>query len=113
MVARVVRHGWLLRGIEVSMSDGVHFIEYDGRGIGYEQVSVDGAVNRKISWRWYVPRFEFKVGGYSGVVEVRVWPWLSLKSLVLWVGDRLVYAEGAGVSGMKRITARDYWDEIA
>jgi hypothetical protein len=113
MVARVVRRGWLLRGIEVSMSDGVHLVEYDGRGLGYEQVSVDGSINRTRSWWWYVPRFEFKVGGRSGVVEVRVWLWLSLKSLHLWVGDQLVFAEGAGVSGFKKMAALDDWGDFA
>lgn len=40
MSARLIRRGWLLRCIEVSMPDGIHFVEYSGRGFGYEQVSV-------------------------------------------------------------------------
>jgi hypothetical protein len=93
MSARLIHRGWLLRGIELSLPDGVHVVEYNGRGFGYEQVSVDGGVIRKSSY-WFVPRFAFNLGGYPSVVEVRVWPWLSLRSLVLRVGDRVVYAEG-------------------
>ena len=113
MSARLVRRGWLLRGIEVSMSDGVHFVEYNGRGFGYEQVSVDGSVIRERSWWWFVPGFEFKLGGYPSVVEVRVWPWVLLRSLVLRVGDQVVYAEGAGGWGKKPIRVPSDSDELA
>ena len=111
MSARLIRRGWLLRGIELWLSDGVHLVEYNGRGFGYEQVSVDGAVIRK-SWYWFVPRFEFKVGGFPSVVEVRVWPWLLLRSLVLRVGDRAVYAEGTGGSD-KKLDVASGWEELA
>ena len=113
MSATLIRRGWLLRGVEVSTSDGVHFVEYNGRGIGYEQVLVDGVVIRKRSWYWFVPRFEFKLGGRSGVVEVRVWAWLSLRSLVLRVGDRIAYAEGAGRWNEKQSELPSDWDELA
>jgi hypothetical protein len=84
----------LRRLIEVPLADGCHLVEYDGRGLGFEQVSVDGSVIRPTSWLWFVPRFEFKLGGWPCVIEVQVWPWLVLRSFTLRVGDRLVYAEG-------------------
>jgi hypothetical protein len=112
MSAKLIRRGWLLRGIEVSMSDGVHIVEYNGRGLGYEQVSVDGAVIRK-GWYWFVPRFDFKLGGYPSVVEVRVWPWLLLRSLVVRVGDQVVYAEGAGDWYKKPISFPSDPDDLA
>ena len=112
MSAKLIRRGWLLRGIEVSMSDGVHIVEYNGRGLGYEQVSVDGAVIRK-GWYWFVPRFDFKLGGYPSVVEVRVWPWLLLRSLVVRVGDQVVYAEGTGRWDKKQKGSRSDWEELA
>jgi ClpA/ClpB-like protein len=94
--ARLVRRGWLRRAVEVSLPDGPHLVEYDGKGIGYECVSADGEVIRKTSGRWFVPHFEFQLGGWPTVVEVQVWPWLALRSLILRVGDRVVYAEGEG-----------------
>ena len=113
MSATLIRHGWLLRGIEFSMSDGIHVIEYNGRGIGFEQVTVDGLVIRRTCWYWFVPSFEFKLGGRPGVLEVRVWPWLGLRSLVLRVNDQVVYAEGAGESIGKQIGLPGDWDELA
>ena len=62
MLAKLVRRGWLHRGIELTLPDGRHVVEYDGRGAGYEQVSVDGGVIRLTGWIWFVPRFEFKLG---------------------------------------------------
>jgi hypothetical protein len=112
MLARLVRRGWLLRGVEFSLEDGPHVVEYDGRGMGYEQVTADGVVIRKTRWDWFVPRFEFKVGGWPGLVEIRVWPWLLLRSLVLRVGDRVIYAEG--VPGLeKRGGISRGWDDLA
>jgi hypothetical protein len=113
MLAELIRRGWLLRGIEISLSDGIHFVEYDGTGFGYEQVSVDGDVIRRRSWYWFVPRFEFKVGGHPSVLEVRVWPWLLLRSLVLRVGDRILHAEGTDGWDEKQIGAPSDWEEFA
>jgi hypothetical protein len=113
MSARLIERGWLRRAIEVSLPDGAHVVAYDGKGIGFEQVRVDGVVIRKRSFYWFVPRFEFKLGGWPGVVEVRVWPWLLLRSLVLRVGDSVVYAEGANVRAKKPIGPPDDWAELA
>jgi hypothetical protein len=99
MSSRLIDRGWLRRVIEVSLSSGNHFVEYDGRGLGYEHVAVDGTVICAKSWLWFVPRFEFKLAGYPTVVEVRVWPWLALRSLSLRVGDQIVYAEGDAARG--------------
>jgi hypothetical protein len=75
------------------MPDGVHRVEYNGRGF-YERVTADAVVLRKTCWYWFVPRFDFALQGPPAVLEVRVWPWLQLRSLVLRVGGHVVYAEG-------------------
>jgi hypothetical protein len=94
MSARLIKRGWLYRAIEVPLPDGCHVVEYNGTGLGYERVSFDGSVICRTSLRWFVPRFEFKLGGWPARIDVRVWPWLALRSLTLRVGDRIVYAEG-------------------
>ncbi len=93
MSARLIGRGWLRRRIEFRLSDRVHIIEYNGRGLA-DKISVDGNVIRKWCWYWFVPRFEFELGGQRGVVDVRVWPWLLLRCLVLRVGDSVLYGEG-------------------
>jgi hypothetical protein len=96
MRAILVRREWLLRTLKVELPGGIHLVEYDGAGLGYEQVSVDGSTVIRGSHRWYVPRFEFELGVWPAVVEVRVWPWFALRSFALLVNDHLVYAEGVG-----------------
>jgi hypothetical protein len=113
MLAKLVRRGWLLRGIEVTLSDGRHLVEYDGRGAGYEQVSVDGGVIRMTSWIWFAPRFEFKLGGRRTIVEVQVWPWLTLRSLAFQIDDEVVYAEGVAARRMKPISELSEWRDLA
>lgn len=112
MTGRLIRRSRLRRAIEFNLPDGPHVVEYDGHGIGYEQVTVDGIPLRRVAWLWFVPRFEFKVGGRPGVVEVRVWPWVTLRSLALRVGGRIVYAEGFAGDG-KPALSPDGWDELA
>ena len=76
------------------------------------KISADGGVFREISRSWYVPRFEFKLGGWPTVLEVSVWPWLAIRSLVVRVGDRIVYAEGEGPWKSKPRLSGD-WADLA
>jgi hypothetical protein len=111
MSAKLIRRGWLLRGIEVELPDGAHFVEYNGRGFGFEQVSIDSTMICRRSWHWFVPRFEFKLGGYPATVEVRVRPWFALRSLVLQLGGRVIYAEGIRIWSKNEVPSD--WDELA
>lgn len=96
MNARLVKSAWLLRRIEVVAPDGRRYlVEYNGRGAGYESVRVNGSeVCRDRSQFWFVPRFCFRLGVTPAVVAVRVWPWLALRSVYLWVDGALLCAEG-------------------
>jgi hypothetical protein len=71
-------------------------VEWNGRGLGYESVRIDGVtVDRRPSSVWFVPEFEFDLpGGYQGFLEVRVWPWLGVRALRLSVDGHVVYSEG-------------------
>ncbi len=73
-------------------------IEYDGRGIGFETVKVNGVtIARKCSLFWFVPHFEFAFQSKSGIVQasidVRVTPWFTLSRFVIRVENMEVYAE--------------------
>jgi hypothetical protein len=92
--ARLVRRGWLYRALEVDLRGFTHRVIYDGRGFGYEQVVFDGVVIRGYPRLWFIPRFEFRLGGLPASVEVRVWPWLGIRSLELRLQGVQVYAEG-------------------
>jgi hypothetical protein len=65
-----------------------------GSRMGYELVQVHpGKRSHKMSWLWFVPRFEFDVGGHPAVVEVRVAPWLAVWTFSLQIDDIVVYDE--------------------
>jgi hypothetical protein len=62
--------------------------------MGYEQVSVrPGTVTRKVSLIWFVPHFDFDVGGRPATINVSVWPWLAIRSFLLRVDGSLMYVE--------------------
>ncbi len=68
---------------------------YQGRGIGHESVLVDGAVAlRLVSFLWFAPRFPFRIGSHDAAIEVRIWPWLAIRSFRLSVDGEAVYSEG-------------------
>jgi hypothetical protein len=84
----------LRRLLDVVTPEGVFFVEYNGSGMGYETVLVNGrVVCQPHSLLWFVPRFEFRLGRRSAVIEVRVWPWLRMSSFRLRIDGELVYEE--------------------
>lgn len=98
MVADLVGASWLRRQFVVSLPRGQSHIEYYGRGVGFESVFVDGfTVKSETSFWWFVPEFRFRVRGYRAKIKVRVWVWLAIKSLELWVDGKLLYHEGAEI----------------
>ena len=95
MHATLISWGWLLRQLEVELPEGRFIVTYNGRGFGYESVYVDEQVaEHATSLLWFVPVFVFPLGRRLGTIEVRVWPWLALRSLHLIVDGEVLYAEG-------------------
>jgi hypothetical protein len=94
MACTLTRNSWLYRSWEVVTSEGWFQVEYDGRGMGFECVRVQGeaVVSTRSRW-WFVPRFDFRVGSLPAFLEVRVWPWLSLRSVRLNIDGHTVYDE--------------------
>jgi hypothetical protein len=93
-LSRLVRRSRLQRAVEVTLPDGAYLVEYIGSRMGYELVQVaPGERVQKMSWLWFVPRFNFEVGRYPAIVEVRVAPWLAVWSFSLQINDIVVYDE--------------------
>ena len=91
---RLVRRSRLQRAVEVVLPNGLYAVEYIGSRIGYEVVQVrPGDRVRKTSWLWFVPRFDFEVGGCPAAIEVRVAPWLAIWSFALQIDGVVVYEE--------------------
>jgi hypothetical protein len=86
MRALLREKSWLRVVVDLDIDDDWFRVEYNGRGSGYESVYVNGHVVAQVrSWLWFVPRFDFKLGSHQAAIEVRVWPWLWLRSFQLIV----------------------------
>ena len=94
IVANLIEKKWLYRKINIISSEGVFEIVYDGKGMGYEEVRVDGETAiRTISYMWYVPNFDFLVGTKPAKIKVSVWLWLQIRTFELEVDNQTVYLE--------------------
>ena len=94
------------RLFEVTTPGGTYSVEYkanvwranSANVRNVESVSVNGEVvaeqQRPLA---FVLRFRFSLGTSPALLEVRVWPWLSVRAVHLWIENELVYAEGHGL----------------
>ena len=96
METKLLSRQWLKRIIEVTEGETVTMIVYSGRGIGSEKVAVNGTeTTDRTRLLWFVPRFEIASGEDKYVFQVRVWPWLALRSLTIEKNGAQIYAEGS------------------
>ena len=96
--AQLIERMWLKRVFQVTLSETEQHsynVTYNGRGIGWEGVYVDGEIaTLHSSFFWFVYQFEFRIGSHSAVIKVRVWPWLAIRSLRFSVEGKDIYSEG-------------------
>lgn len=93
--ARLVRKGLLFREVQVMTQEGEFLVTYDGRGAGYESVSINQCLaQRQSSMAWFAPEFFFTLGMSQAMLKVKVWPWLGFRSFKLWIDGECVYGEG-------------------
>jgi hypothetical protein len=86
------------RVFELKTPNDTHRVEYVGGVTGIESVRVDGKrVAKQQRFLAFVLRFDFLVESQPALLEVRVYPWMSLRAVQLWVGGELVYAHGPGL----------------
>jgi hypothetical protein len=72
-------------------------VEYNGRGLGFETVTVDGKLVSRCGAPWTLaPQHRFTLGAGNkqvpALIEVR--GVIRIRGFRLWVDDRLVYVEG-------------------
>lgn len=92
--AKLVEKRRLFRVVNLTTSKGDFKITYFGKGMGYECVFVnDELVSKKDSNLWYVPEFNFNFQGMNISVNVRVYPWLTIRKFWIEVDNRIVYSE--------------------
>ncbi|HZN35056.1 MAG TPA: hypothetical protein VFB80_14605 [Pirellulaceae bacterium] len=101
--AQLLSRGWMRRRFAVS-GPCPCIVDYNGRGIGYESVLVNGALAvrihgdwRKLSdWIWLQPRLDFDLFGSTmrkrACIEAR--GILRLSAFRLTVDGKVLYSEG-------------------
>ncbi|HWB14480.1 MAG TPA: hypothetical protein VG826_34965 [Pirellulales bacterium] len=90
----LVERSWWRREFRVETRVRPVTVVYNGRGVGHEEVLVDGKVAvRKRSWIWFVPHFDFEVDGHSATVDVAVWPWFRISSFRFVIDGHPAYEE--------------------
>ena len=94
----VISRSWLYRRLSVS-GPCPCVIEYNGRGLGYETVLLNGVVVTRARGKGmrFAPRLEFELPGVGlqrARIEVKTTWLLFIGGLRLIVGDRTVYSEG-------------------
>lgn len=96
--ATLVRRGWLSRVFRVETSAGTFEVEYRGAALG-EWVLVDGVrVGRGGIWHtsMVAPHVGFRLGSapFLAEIDVRAWPWLTVRAFRLVVAGKVLYSEG-------------------
>ena len=94
VTVRLDEKGWLYRALEVATPEGTYRVTYNGRGLGHESVTVNGAFAAgQMSVLWFIPEFSFSVGSMRALVKVKVWPWLAIRRFELVINGESVYYE--------------------
>jgi hypothetical protein len=92
--AELIEKRWLFRVVEITTSKGNFKITYFGKGMGYECVFVnDELVSKKDSHTWYVPNFSFRYQGINFSVNVRIYPWMTIRKFWIEIDNKIVYSE--------------------
>lgn len=92
--SELVEKKWLFRKVNLKTSKGTFDIIYFGKGMGYECVFVnDELVSKKDNSYWYVPKFDFNYQGMNFSVNVRVYPWMTIRRFWIEVDGKIVYSE--------------------
>jgi len=105
MSYRVTESRWLYRRIEIELEDSDLELVYSSLSVGSERIMVNRNVCEIVSnGAWYIPYFDIEVEGKYIEVEARVWPWISLRSLLVTVDGIPVYSEGLKPYKVNKIT---------
>ena len=89
-----------------------YLVEYDGYGLGFESVLVDGeVVAKEQSMVRMVPQFDFLIGPHSAVIRIETKLWRDLlaplvgrlESFVLEVDNKVIYEDGKSETNKLRL----------
>lgn len=88
---------WLRRVFEITTPVGTFQVEFNARRTASDSfpILVDGQTQiLPVTRSEHGRRYQFRCRGVAGFIDVRTTPWMTLRSLKLWIGNRLLYSEG-------------------
>jgi hypothetical protein len=97
VVVTMLKSSWLRRVFEIKSPEGTIVVEFNGRRTGKDSFPI--LVGHKtqrlpVTKSEYGRRYQFRAGRVIGNVDIRTTPWMTLRTIKLWVADRLLYSEG-------------------
>ncbi len=96
MTAIIKKKSWLKSVIEISEGNKQITLTYNGRGIGYETVSIQGeeyTEQKAVAILWFVPKFELEYEEQKYLIQIDVSFRLTIKSLLIQRNGRVIYCE--------------------
>ena len=91
----ITSQGWLKKTIEIEMINRSVQIDYSGRTFKFGSAYIDGVpLEADKSTFWFTPKFETLLDGNRYEIEIRVWPWLAVRSFSVSVNEKRVFLEG-------------------
>ena len=90
----------LFRKFNVVTPEGIFEVVYDGSRMASEVVLVEGEIVASTSSdlhsgkTWFSPKFKFKVGSLTAVIEMNVGWLMAINSFSLQVDGQQLYVEG-------------------
>jgi len=115
MKVKVVLKKWLKRNFKIEAPLGNYELSYNGRGLGSEKVTLNGEKCIQYSLTglygtpfkgWFAPTFEINNSGNNFKVEVRIWPWLTIRSLYVYLNNKAIYKEGSNPYKVSEVTEK-------
>ena len=93
-IANLIEKHWLYRTFNVITPEGLFEVVYNGHGLGFEEVIVNGEIASRVeSYFWYVPKFKFNIGNSPAKIEISVWAWFQIRHFNLEINGESVYDE--------------------
>jgi hypothetical protein len=92
---RLVRSAWLVRVWEIIINGKTYRVEYNGWGMGYESVIVNGEVVARFgTMTAMVPKFDFVLDQQPVTLLLNANIWGKIYTMQLQIADHIVYSEG-------------------